>query len=148
MATTDEAITDFLASFHFTPHDSHSPAELTHGRQPRTLLHIIRPSTSHQPSATTSKFSTGTPIWVRRYGKHQLLIQGCILEPRGCTAARDDAQHINQLQKRVLLLQATPPAFEQGPLDMDVDIAPLPAQRVPPVRQDAPIDTALASPLA
>ncbi|XP_049949838.1 uncharacterized protein LOC126457528 [Schistocerca serialis cubense] len=45
-SAADDELPQFLASYYFTPMGDHSPAELLHGRQPRMLLHLLRPSTS------------------------------------------------------------------------------------------------------
>lgn len=106
--TTDEALLHFLSSYRFTPMGDRSPAELLHGRQPRTLLHLLRFHPSRATSHPPAKFRVGTPVWVRGYGSHPKWIKGVIKTFRGCRMCdvrTEDGmvtRHLDQMRPRAV----------------------------------------------
>ncbi|XP_036347960.1 uncharacterized protein K02A2.6-like [Rhagoletis pomonella] len=79
----ERALYKYLATYRSTPNprNSKSPAEMLHGRQPRTILSALFP-TSTTPHATKSKFTIGNSVWIRSYSGPRW-IQGKISKVQG-----------------------------------------------------------------
>ncbi|XP_049803326.1 uncharacterized protein LOC126237340 [Schistocerca nitens] len=106
-SAADDALLQFLASYRFTPMGDHSLAELLHGRQPRTLLHLLQPPTSRPRVPSLGRFTADDLVWVRGYGRRPKWSPGCILRHRGRrlyeiqTDTGVAVRHLDQLRNRV-----------------------------------------------
>ncbi|XP_017461733.1 PREDICTED: uncharacterized protein K02A2.6-like, partial [Rhagoletis zephyria] len=76
---TERALYKYLTTFRTTPNpvSGKSPAELLHGRQPRTILAAMFP-TSAQRQKSESKFVSGARVWARSYAGPSRWVEGKI----------------------------------------------------------------------
>ena len=109
-----DALRTVLASYRCAPHpclDWKSPAEILHGRQPRTLLSLVLPNAKPSHSETASKpkreFEVGCMVYARNYCNGPKWLPGIIIKKFGriMYSVRTDRgvwrRHANQLQLRV-----------------------------------------------
>ncbi|XP_049953118.1 uncharacterized protein LOC126469854 isoform X3 [Schistocerca serialis cubense] len=142
------------------PMADHSPAELLHVRQPRTLLHLLRPSTSRPWVPLLGWFTAGDLVWVRGYGRRPKWSPGRILRHRGqClyeiqTNTGVAVRHSDQLQPRVPAMPvpdaATPSSALPDARDLGIShysqSSPLTIISVPAQERTPPGDVSMQEP--
>ncbi|XP_049790485.1 uncharacterized protein K02A2.6-like [Schistocerca nitens] len=79
----EEALTFFLTAYRTTPMGERSPAELLHGRQPRTLLHLLRPGPRQSSQNGVPGFPLGMSVWARGFGRNPRWIPAVVLRRNG-----------------------------------------------------------------
>lgn len=105
-ASIDQALLGMLATYRALPGTSgKSPAQLLHGRQPRTLLSLLRPEESSL-ALTQGKFNIGDKVYVRMFGGNRKWVPACIIGLRGSrvyvvkAADKTFTRHQAQIRRR------------------------------------------------
>lgn len=104
----EQALYKYLVTYRSTPnpHTGKSPAELLHGRQPRTILTAMFP-VKHELSKFSSKLSIGQKVYVRNFSGKKRWVEGEIKATMGNlmftvkTAQGEVRRHQNQIKSRI-----------------------------------------------
>lgn len=107
--STDHALLTFLSTYRFSPDLScgKSPAEMIHGRQPKTTLSLMLPIKSRAKSEQTTKFQLQQAVFVRSFSRGPKWIRGTIIKKIGkmmylvSTDSGDIRRHQNQMRNRI-----------------------------------------------
>ncbi|XP_036345449.1 uncharacterized protein K02A2.6-like [Rhagoletis pomonella] len=125
-SSKEKALCKYLATYRSTPNPitGKSPAEILHGRQPRTLLSALFPN-QHVPNHSKSKFCIGQEVQARNFsGKNKWITAKInqvlsrmmynITTPRGIIR-----RHQNQIRRA-----AAPPTCEPVDDEIEWDVDP------------------------
>jgi transposase InsO family protein len=131
----------FLATYRCLPHpclDWKSPAEILHGRQPRSLLSLLSPmktratTSAHISPKSLSQYSADSLVYARNYNSGPKWLPGKIINQLGnmMFRIRTDRgvwrRHINQLQPRLDTLEPTQPTQTEDTVTVPVSQAQSP----------------------
>lgn len=106
--SVDQALLLFLSTYRATPVQRQSPAEMLHGRQPKTLLHLLHPPplVTGQPGGR-QRYRPGTLVWARGFGPRPSWVPASVVRNRGRVLyevhiqGRTVTRHRNQLRLRI-----------------------------------------------
>lgn len=131
-----ERLARFLLNFRNTPSESTgiSPAVAMFGHPLRTRLDLLKdfPETKQKPESQQKKshlhkFGTGTPVWVRSFGRGPRWVPGTVLHPIGTVMCKvktfegNWTRHFDQLRKRYVGTSAEVPASEEQVSEFSTD---------------------------
>ncbi|XP_037941330.1 uncharacterized protein K02A2.6-like [Teleopsis dalmanni] len=80
------ALVKYLATYRTIPNaEEKSPAELLHGRAPRTLLTLLSaPPNNNKPVTCSTKFSPNETVYIKHYGRGPKWVEAVIIKNLGC----------------------------------------------------------------
>ncbi|XP_037957651.1 uncharacterized protein K02A2.6-like [Teleopsis dalmanni] len=102
------ALVKYLATYRAIPNaEGKSPAELLHGRAPRTLLTLLSaPPNNNKPVTRSTKFSPNETVYIKHYGRGPKWVEAVIIKNLGCmvyivkTSNGYVRRHQNQIKHR------------------------------------------------
>ncbi|XP_037954814.1 uncharacterized protein K02A2.6-like [Teleopsis dalmanni] len=98
----------YLATYRAIPNaKGKSPAELLHGRAPRTVLTLLSaPPNNNKPVTRSTKFSPNETVYIKHYGRGPKWVEAVIIKNLGCmvyivkTSNGYVRRHQNQIKHR------------------------------------------------